>query len=66
MATWGGSTPRHLEEEDGYPSETGAEEEEEEEADSSSSEDLPLYTSRTQTSFNGCQSNERCVREVFI
>ncbi|XP_064191050.1 pericentriolar material 1 protein isoform X3 [Anguilla rostrata] len=58
MATWGGSTPRHLEEEeDCYPSETGAEEEEEE-ADSSSSEDLPLYTSRTQASFSGRKSNE--------
>ncbi|XP_061100859.1 pericentriolar material 1 protein isoform X1 [Conger conger] len=61
MATWGGSTPRHLEDEDCYPSETGAEEEEEEEeeeADSSSSEDLPLYTSRTQASFSGHKSNE--------
>ncbi|KAJ8335928.1 hypothetical protein SKAU_G00392700 [Synaphobranchus kaupii] len=69
MATWGGSTPHHLEEEeDGYPSETGAEEgegeeeEEEEEADSSSSEDLPLYTSRTQASFSGQKSTESGVK----
>ncbi|KAM9530637.1 pericentriolar material 1 protein-like isoform 4-T4 [Salvelinus alpinus] len=56
MATWGGSTPCQLDE-DGYPSELGAEEEEEEEdeeedgAESSSSDDLPCYT-RKQRSYS--------------
>ena len=55
MATWGGSTPCQLDEdEDGYPSEMGAEEEEEEEeeedeeevggAESSSSDDVHIYS----------------------
>ncbi|KAJ8281258.1 hypothetical protein GJAV_G00065460 [Gymnothorax javanicus] len=58
MATWGGSTPLHLEDEDGYLSESGAEEEEEEVRDSSSTEELPPYTSRAQASFSGHKSNE--------
>ncbi|XP_062333249.1 pericentriolar material 1 protein isoform X2 [Osmerus eperlanus] len=51
MATWGGSTPCQLDEdEDGYPSEMGAEEEEEEDeeevdgAESSSSDDVHIYS----------------------
>ncbi|XP_046900898.1 pericentriolar material 1 protein isoform X8 [Hypomesus transpacificus] len=53
MATWGGSTPCQLDEdEDGYTSEIGAEEEEEEEedeeevegAESSSSDDVHIYS----------------------
>uniref|UniRef100_A0A8C7G4R2 Pericentriolar material 1 n=1 Tax=Oncorhynchus kisutch TaxID=8019 RepID=A0A8C7G4R2_ONCKI len=53
MATWGGSTPCQLDE-DGYPSEMGAEEEEEEEdgAESSSSDDLHLYSTRKQRSYS--------------
>ncbi|KAG9335981.1 hypothetical protein JZ751_003380 [Albula glossodonta] len=66
MATWGGSTPCHLEEEeDCYPSETGAEEEEEEEEDFSSSEDTPLYSSRTQRSYSGRKSKESSVKASF-
>uniref|UniRef100_A0A8C8BVY0 Pericentriolar material 1 protein C-terminal domain-containing protein n=1 Tax=Oncorhynchus tshawytscha TaxID=74940 RepID=A0A8C8BVY0_ONCTS len=55
MATWGGSTPCQLDE-DGYPSEMGAEEEEEEEeedgVESSSSDDLHLYSTRKQRSYS--------------
>ncbi|XP_045074935.1 pericentriolar material 1 protein-like isoform X3 [Coregonus clupeaformis] len=61
MATWGGSTTCQLDE-DGYPSEMGAEEEEEEEdeeeeeeedgAESSSSDDLHLYSTRKQRSYS--------------
>uniref|UniRef100_A0A8C7QD08 Pericentriolar material 1 n=1 Tax=Oncorhynchus mykiss TaxID=8022 RepID=A0A8C7QD08_ONCMY len=59
MATWGGSTPCQLDE-DGYPSELGAEEEEEEEedeeeedgAESSSSDDLHCYSTRKQRSYS--------------
>ncbi|KAG7458667.1 hypothetical protein MATL_G00222940 [Megalops atlanticus] len=63
MATWGGSTPCQLDEdEDGYPSEMGAEEEEveEEEANSSSSEDLAVYSSRKHRSHGGRKSKESC------
>uniref|UniRef100_A0A4W5LRV0 Pericentriolar material 1 n=1 Tax=Hucho hucho TaxID=62062 RepID=A0A4W5LRV0_9TELE len=56
MATWGGSTPCQLDE-DGYPSELGAEEEKEEEdeedgAESSSSDDLHRYSTRKQRSYS--------------
>ncbi|XP_036372444.1 pericentriolar material 1 protein-like [Megalops cyprinoides] len=63
MATWGGSTPCQLDEdEDGYPSEMGGEEEEleEEEANSSSSEDLAMYPSRKHRSHGGRKLKESC------
>uniref|UniRef100_A0A674EF39 Pericentriolar material 1 n=1 Tax=Salmo trutta TaxID=8032 RepID=A0A674EF39_SALTR len=58
MATWGGSTPCQLDE-DGYPSELGAEEEEEEDedgAESSSSDDLHRYSSRKQRSYSNSKT----------
>nr|XP_023686388.1 pericentriolar material 1 protein isoform X2 [Paramormyrops kingsleyae] len=50
MATWGGSTPSHLNEDDeGYPSEMG---DEEEEGDYSSNEDVS-YPGRKSKAYNG-------------
>ena len=67
MATRGGSTPCQLDE-DGYPSEMGAEEEEEEEeedgAESSSSDDLHLYSTRKQRSYSNRKTLGRS--EKFI
>lgn len=62
MATWGGSTPCHLDDdEDGSPSEMGAEEEEEEDgAESSSSDDIHIYSSsRTQCSYSNRKNQGR-------
>uniref|UniRef100_A0AAY4ADM5 Pericentriolar material 1 protein C-terminal domain-containing protein n=1 Tax=Denticeps clupeoides TaxID=299321 RepID=A0AAY4ADM5_9TELE len=53
MATWGGSTPCHLDEdedEDGYPSEEAAEDDSGEE--SSSTDELHAYSNRKQCSHN--------------
>uniref|UniRef100_A0A8C8EH96 Pericentriolar material 1 protein C-terminal domain-containing protein n=1 Tax=Oncorhynchus tshawytscha TaxID=74940 RepID=A0A8C8EH96_ONCTS len=68
MATWGGSTPCQLDE-DGYPSEMGAEEEEEEEeedgVESSSSDDLHLYSTRKQRSYSNRKTLGRSVRNSY-
>ena len=72
MATWGGSTPCQLDE-DGYPSELGAEEEEEEEeedeeedgAESSSSDDLHCYSTRKQRSYSNRKTLGRSVKEAY-
>lgn len=54
MATWGGSTPSHLNEEDeGYPSEMG----DEEEGDYSSNEDAS-YAGRKSKAYNGRTSKK--------
>ncbi|XP_066574344.1 pericentriolar material 1 protein isoform X3 [Amia ocellicauda] len=62
MATWGGSTQCVVDEdEEGYPSDEGAqdeEEEEEEDVSSSSSEDFPEYSSQNRRTYSARKSRE--------